>query len=102
VATAHAQPAALRIEDMAARLLADHAGPLLLCGASMGGMIAMEAVRQAPDRVAGLALLGTTARPETPDMRALREEAVVLFAQGRVREVIEPNVAWVFHPANAA
>ena len=102
VATAHTHPSAQRIEDMAALLLQEHAGPLLLCGASMGGMIAMEAARQAPARVAGLALLGTTARPETPEMRALREAAVELFAQGRVREVIEPNVAFAFHPANAA
>ncbi|MBV7427962.1 MULTISPECIES: alpha/beta fold hydrolase [unclassified Acidovorax] len=102
VATAHARPDAQRIEDMAALVLAEHPGALLLCGASMGGMIAMEAARQAPGRVAGLALLGTTARPETPDMRALREAAMELFAQGRLREVIEPNVAFAFHPANAA
>src|SRR3989338_2683943 len=46
-------------------------------------------------------LLGTTARPETPDMRALREAAIELFEQGRLREVIEPNVAFAFHPDNA-
>lgn len=102
VATAHQDVNLHRIEDFAARLLAQHAGPLVLAGASMGGMIAMEAARQAPERVAGLALLGTTARPETPDMRALREGAIALFEQGRVREVIEPNVALAFHPVNAA
>ena len=102
VATAHMQAAAQSIEDMAALLLQAHDGPLLLCGASMGGMIAMEAVRQAPERIAGLALLGTTARPETPDMRVLREAAIALFEQGRVREVIEPNVAFAFHPHHAA
>jgi len=89
------------IEGMAAALLAGHEGELLLCGASMGGMVAMEAARQAPRRVRGLALLGTNARPETPDMRALREAAIVLFEQGRVAEVIEPNVAFAFHPDNA-
>ena len=102
VATAHQDVSLHRIEDFAARLLAQHAGPLVLAGASMGGMIAMEAARQAPQRVAGLALLGTTARPETPDMRALREGAIALFEQGRVREVIEPKVALAFHPVNAA
>ncbi|PJI96380.1 pimeloyl-ACP methyl ester carboxylesterase [Acidovorax sp. 69] len=101
VATAHQDVTLHTIEDFAARLLAQHAGPLLLAGASMGGMIAMEAARQAPERVAGLALLGTTARPETPDMRALREAAIELFEQGRLREVIEPNVALAFHPDNA-
>ena len=89
------------IEAMATALLQQHPGPLVLCGASMGGMVAMEAARQAPGRVAGLALLGTTASPETPDMRVLREKAIALFSQGRVAEVIEPNVALAFHPDNA-
>jgi pimeloyl-ACP methyl ester carboxylesterase len=90
------------IEDMARALLQENAGPLVLCGASMGGMVAMEAARQAPERIRGLALLGTNARPETEEMRALREAAIVLFAQGRVEEVIEPNVALAFHPERAA
>jgi pimeloyl-ACP methyl ester carboxylesterase len=90
------------IAAMASALLAEHAGELVLCGASMGGMVAMEAARQAPGRVKGLALLGTSARPETDDMRALREAAIELFAQDRVAEVIEPNVAFAFHPRQAA
>lgn len=89
------------IPAMAAALLGDHEGPLVLCGASMGGMIAMEAARQAPGRIVGLALLGTDARPDAPEMTALRESAIELFAQGRAREVIEPNVAMAFHPDNA-
>jgi pimeloyl-ACP methyl ester carboxylesterase len=100
VADVHTQPHET-IEAMAAALLAAREGPLVLCGASMGGMIAMEAARQAPQRIAGLALLGTSARPETPDMRKLREGAIELFAQGRVAEVIEPNVAFAFHPDQA-
>ena len=89
------------IPAMAAALLARFPGRLVLCGASMGGMVAMEAARQAPERIAGLALLGTSAAPETPDMRQLRESAIELFSQGRVAEVIEPNVAFAFHPSNA-
>ena len=89
------------IEEMASALLAEHGGKLVLCGASMGGMIAMEAARQAPDRVAALALLGTTARPESADMRDIRENAIRLFEQGRITEVIEPNVHFAFHPDHA-
>lgn len=89
------------IPEMAAALLARFDGPLVLCGASMGGMVAMEAARQAPDRVRGLALLGTTARPEDDEMRRVRENAIDLFAQGRVADVIEPNVAFAFHPDRA-
>ena len=88
------------IPDMAAALLRQHPGDLVLCGASMGGMVAMEAARQAPERIAGLALLGTDARADAPDMIALRESAIVLFAEGRAREVIAPNIAMAFHPDN--
>jgi len=89
------------IPDMAAALLAGHPGDLVLVGASMGGMVAMDAARQAPDRIAGLALLGTNAHGETPEMRKLREDAIVLFEQGRMAEVIEPNVELAFHPDQA-
>ncbi len=86
-----------RIETMAAAVLAETAGPLILCGASMGGMIAMEAAHQAPERVRGLALLGTNARPETPDMYQLRESAIELFERGEARDVIELNAGFAFH-----
>ena len=89
------------ISSMASALLRHHPGPLVLCGASMGGMVAMEAARQAPERVRGLALLGTDARPDSSEMIAIREAAIELFARGRAREVIEPNIAMAFHPANA-
>lgn len=89
------------LAEMAAGLLARFPGDLVLCGASMGGMVAMEAARQAPVRIRGLALLGTTARPEDEDMRAVREKAIRLFEQGRAREVIEPNVGMAFHPDRA-
>jgi len=90
------------VSEMAAALLAESTGSLVLCGASMGGMIAMEAARQAPERIAALALLGTTARPESPEMRQLREAAIELFAQNRLMEVIEPNVGFAFHPDRAS
>ena len=87
------------MERMAAALLAQHpAGPLVLCGASMGGILAMEVARQAPQRLRGLALLGTNARPETPEMRSLREAAMQLFRDGRALEVLEANVPLAFHP----
>ena len=89
------------IPEMAAALLREHPGPLVLCGASMGGMVAMEATRQAPERIARLALLGTNAGPETEEMRVLRENAIVLFGQGRLAEIIEPNVGFAFHPDHA-
>ena len=83
---------------MAAALLAEHPGELVLCGASMGGMVALEAVRQAPRRIKGLALLGTSARADTPELTALREAAIAEFAQGRIENVLRANVMFAFHP----
>jgi pimeloyl-ACP methyl ester carboxylesterase len=99
VSDVHMRRASVR--EMAQALLAESSGPLVLCGASMGGIIAMEAAHQAPERIAALALLGTTARPESPQMRQLREDAMALFAQGRIAEVVEPNVELAFHPDHA-
>ena len=89
------------IEDMAATLLREHPGDLILCGASMGGIIAMQAAHQAGNRIRGLALLGTSARPETDDMRALRETAIGFFASGRAGEVLRANVPLAFHASRA-
>ena len=89
------------IDEMARALLDEHAGELILCGASMGGIVAMEAVRQAPQRIRGLALLGTSARPETQDIRTLREMAITLFESGRAAEVLRANVPLAFHASRA-
>lgn len=82
---------------MAAMLLAAHPGPLVLCGASMGGIVALEAAAQAPGRVHGLALLGTTARPDTPEIAALRAAAFAMIEDGRFDEMIAANVPFSFH-----
>lgn len=83
---------------MAALLLAEQPGELVLCGSSMGGMVALEAVRLAPRRIRGLALLGTSARADTPELIALREAAIVEFEAGRVEAVLRANLLFAFHP----
>lgn len=77
-------------------------GRHVLVGASMGGMVAMHAALQAPARVAGLALLGTSARADTPELIRLRSQACELFAMGRMDEVLLANVSFAFHPDKAA
>ena len=89
------------IGDMANALLLEQPADLILCGASMGGIVAMEVVRQVPSRVKGLALLGTNARPETSEMAKLREAAIAFFKQGRVKEVLTVNLPMAFHPSRA-
>lgn len=99
VADVHSRFATL--PEMAAALLAESDGDLHLVGTSMGGMVALEVARQAPQRVRSLALLASSARPDTPELLRLRSDAIGLFEQGRMREVLLANVAFAFHPAHA-
>src|SRR6478736_4764385 len=62
------------LSGIAQRLLAAAPARFALCGLSMGGYIAFEVLRQAPERVTRLALLGTTAKPATPETNVPREQ----------------------------
>ena len=55
---------------IARRILAEAPPRFALAGHSMGGYIAFEIIRQAPERVARLALINTQARPDTPEASA--------------------------------
>ena len=59
------------LPEMAAALLAEQPGQQVLVGTSMGGMLALEAQRQAPQRVRAIALLGSSARADTPESHRL-------------------------------
>jgi pimeloyl-ACP methyl ester carboxylesterase len=53
----------------------------------MGGYVAFEIMRRAPERVAKLALLDTTARPDLPEQTAARRAQIELARAGRFAEV---------------
>lgn len=99
VSTVHERNADL--PAMARALLAEFTGPLVLVGSSMGGMLALHAHRQAPQRIAALALLSSTARADTPELIRLRSEAIVEFQQGRAEDVLRVNAMLAFHPSHA-
>ena len=54
-----------------------------LAGLSMGGYVALEVMRQAPERVTRLALLDSRARPETPDETERRQQLMKLAQSER-------------------
>ncbi len=66
---------------IARRILAATPPRFALVGLSMGGSVAFEILRQRPGRVAGLALLDTSARPDAPD-QTHRRDAQIALAQG--------------------
>lgn len=100
VADVHARADSL--PAMAALLLAEQPGDLLLADCSLGGMLAMEVARQAPQRVRGLALLGTSARADTPELVALRTAGIAEFEAGRGEPLLRANALFAFHPAHQA
>ena len=69
----------------AALALAD--GPLVPIGLSMGGYIALEMARLAPGRMAGIALLNTAYREDTPEKREQREATIKMADSDRFRGV---------------
>lgn len=64
------------ISAIAARVLASAPSRFALAGISMGGYVALEMMRQAPERVIRLALFDTSARPDTPEQSAGRRAAI--------------------------
>lgn len=66
------------MDEWAAAVLDAYPGRLVLVGASMGGYAALAAARRAPERVAGLVLVGSRPEADTPERRAKRAETIAL------------------------
>ena len=77
------------ISAVAARILAEAPPRFALAGLSYGGYLAFELMRQAPERIGKLALLDTSARPDTPEQTAARYAFIEMAESGRFAEVIE-------------
>jgi pimeloyl-ACP methyl ester carboxylesterase len=75
------------MDAIAARILADAPPCFALAGLSIGGYLALTIMRQAPERVQKLALLDTSARPETPEQSARRKPQIALAESGQFAEV---------------
>jgi pimeloyl-ACP methyl ester carboxylesterase len=74
---------------IAERTLAAAPPRFALCGLSMGGYIAFELMRRAPERVTKLALLDTSAKPATPETNAMRLEMIALAQGGHYGRVLD-------------
>lgn len=60
------------VQEIAAGILADAPPHFALAGLSMGGIVAMEIMAQAPDRISRIALLDTNPLAETKEVAARR------------------------------
>ncbi len=94
------------IEDMAEAVLAAAPERFALAGLSMGGIVAMEIVARAPERISRLALLDTNHRAETPDRRIARAPQIAAAMAGGLEAVMVEEMKPAYlapdHPGAAA
>ncbi len=90
--TVGALTGAASFADLAAAILRNAPPRFALAGLSMGGICAMEIVRQAPGRVSRLALLDTNALPDPPDRAPVRDAQVASVLSGGLQEVMREEM----------
>ncbi len=84
----HIPTSADSMPALAAHFLSDAPPTFALAGLSMGGILAMEILRQAPDRVTRLALLDTNPRAETATAQARRAPQIARVLAGELDDVM--------------
>lgn len=87
------------IEEITRRILSSAPHRFILIGLSMGGYVAFEIMRQAPERVEGLVLLDTTAREDSEETIVTRNHVIDKVNEGGFTEVIEKAYSSGVHPS---
>lgn len=87
------------VDELATEILRDAPPVFALAGLSLGGFVAFEILRRCPERVERLALLATSARPETDAERAVRQERIQIASDGRFLELPPMHFAKNVHPS---
>ena len=86
------------IAAIAGRILTVAPPRFALAGISMGGYIALEVMRQAPERVTRLALFDTSARPDTLEQSAGRRAAVAALDRAPIDLLTRHSLAQLVGP----
>lgn len=81
-----------RIEEIASDVLSAAPAKFALAGLSMGGIVAMEVLRRAPERVTRVALMDTNCLAETPQIAAAREPQIIKARSGRLEDVMRDEM----------
>jgi len=90
------------IEAIAAAILRDAPPSFALAGVSMGGYICMEVMRQEPERVAKLALVSTSGRPDTVQQTDGRRKMLNQAQEGDFGDWAEAALTSIMHPSRQA
>ena len=91
-------PTAASVGEMAASILAAAPPRFALVGLSMGGYVAFEIIRRAPERVTRLALLDTKAELDPPAAVEGRRAALADIEAGRFVEHVESRLPVLLGP----
>jgi pimeloyl-ACP methyl ester carboxylesterase len=91
-----------RVEAMAEAILATAPERFGLAGLSLGGILAFEIVRRAPDRVTRLALLATTSELDPPPLQAIRRASIDKVRGGGLDEQVRTVLPMLVAPAALA
>lgn len=83
---------------MAKRLLDQAPSRFALAGLSMGGYLAMEIMRQAPDRVTRLALFSTSGDADDEEKKDRRAVTLKAAAEGKLASVSRLMLSTLVHP----
>ena len=86
------------IGGIAAGILRDAPPRFALLGFSMGGYLAFEILRRAPERVTKLCLLDTTARPDSPEATAKRRDRIGIARNGGFAKTLDGAFDDAVHP----
>jgi pimeloyl-ACP methyl ester carboxylesterase len=89
------------MEAIATRILKEAPPHFALAGLSMGGYVAFAMMRLAPERIARLALLDTSARPDLPEQKAGREKFIAMAQGGKLTDVVETLTPKFLHRDHA-
>ncbi|QVM86186.1 alpha/beta fold hydrolase [Novosphingobium decolorationis] len=86
---------------MARRILAAAPPRFALAGFSMGGYVAMEIWRQAPERISRIAFLDTSAGADDADAARLRQAAITTARKRSLEAVLRGSLRRLVHPDTA-
>jgi pimeloyl-ACP methyl ester carboxylesterase len=78
-----------RVEEIASSLLDVLPRRFALAGLSMGGIVAMEILRRAPDRVSRIALMDTNPLAETPQSATAYEPFIIKLRSGSLADAVQ-------------
>ncbi|HCT95062.1 MAG: hypothetical protein A2X19_09870 [Bacteroidetes bacterium GWE2_39_28] len=72
----------------------------LILGHSMGGYVALEAVKSHPKRFSGLVMMNSSPFPDSEEKKADREREISVILQNKLQMIVRKTIPKIFAPTN--